>query len=197
VAKKPEKLKKSPSEASISDRSVQKISKALLHKRVALAVSGGIGATEIVKIARELRRHGAQVHAFLNPEALRFITALSVEWATENKVVLEAGARVEYLDEFDFVVVSPATLHTISKAALGLSQTVVDLVIANQLGKKRTILFVPAMNESLWDHPVLPEHLKQLEDWGAKIFPAAKNEARVKVPDAKELITWIIKEVKA
>lgn len=195
MAKKLEKLKKMPSRRS-KDRSIKAVSRALGKKRIALAVSGGIGATETVKIARELRRHGADVQAFLSPQATRFITPLSVEWATENKPILKAGPKVEYLDDFDLVLVSPATLNTITKAALGLSETVVDLVIANQLGVQGSLLFVPAMNEALWNHPILKAHLKTLESWGAMIFPVKKEESKIKVPDTKELVNWVIEKVK-
>lgn len=193
MAKKPEKLKKT-AQMPLKDRAVEALSEKLSRKHIALALSGGIGATESIKIARELRRHGATVQAFLSPQAKRFVTPLSIEWATENKPVLKAGPRVEYLENFDLVLVSPATLHTLSKAALGISENVVDLVVANQLGLQKPLVFVPAMNEALWNHPILKKHLETLMNWGAEIFPSKNEESKIKIPDAKELVSWILKK---
>jgi len=192
VAKKLIKLKKS----ALKDLSVALVSRALNGKKIALAIAGGIGATETIKIAREIRRHGGIVQAFLSPEAQRFITPLSVEWATLKKPILVAGPKVEYLETFDLVLVCPATLHTIAKSALALAQNVVDLVIANQLGSEGRVLMVPAMNQQLWNHPGLDRHLQQLNDWGVKIYPSNEEESRLKVPDAKELVKWLINELR-
>lgn len=192
VAKKLIKLKKSLSK----DLSVKSLSQSLKGKKIALAISGGIGATEAVKIAREIRRHGGQVKAFMSPQAQKFITPLSLEWATLEKPVLQAGPRVEYLESFDAVLVCPATLHTLSKSALALTQNVVDLVIANQLGSLGRVLMVPAMNQQLWDHPVLKDYLEKLSAWGVKLYPSKEEEDRIKVPEAKGLVQWVIEELR-
>lgn len=196
MVKKAIKLKKTGSSTSIQDRSVSAVSTELKEKKIALAICGGIGATEVVKIARELRRHGATLEAFMSPQAKQFITPLSVEWACATKPIMRAGAKVEYLETFDAVLVVPATLHTVSKAALGLSQTVVDLVIANQLGSHKKVFFVPAMNQQLWEHPSLPESQKRLESWGAVFYPVKEEESRIKVPDSKILVKWFIEKMK-
>lgn len=192
MAKKLKKLKKSHPK----DLSVDLLSKALAGKKIALAISGGIGATETVKIAREIRRHGGSLRAFLSPEARKFITPLSVEWATLEKPVLKAGPKVEYLETFDAVLVCPATLHTLAKSALALAQNVVDLVIANQLGSGGAVFMVPAMNQQLWQHPALESHLEKLKTWGAQIYPMEEEEGRIKVPEAKALVQWLIKELR-
>src|SRR4051794_40084167 len=44
----------------IADRGVQTKSQRLAGRRIALGVCGGIAAVETVKVARELRRHGAR-----------------------------------------------------------------------------------------------------------------------------------------
>lgn len=196
MAKDRIKLKKTGSSTPIQDRSVLEVSSALKGKKIALAVCGGIGAIEVVKIARELRRHGAALEAFMSPQAKKFITPLSVEWACGTKPILKAGAKVEYLESFDAVLVVPATLHTLSKASLGLTQTVVDLVIANQLGSHKPVFFVPAMNQQLWEHPSLLESQKRLKSWGAIFYPAIEEESRIKVPDAKVLVNWLIEKMK-
>lgn len=195
MAKKPIKLKKNVLSGSQKDLSVQKKGVALQGKRIALAIAGGIGATEAVKIAREIRRQGGSVKAFMSPQARRFITPLSLEWATLEKPVLKAGPKVEYLEKFDLVLVTPATLHTLSKSALALSDNVVDLVIANQLGSKGLVLMVLAMNTQLWSHPLVENYQKTLESWGVRFFPGEEEEDRLKVPEAKTLVEWLVGQI--
>lgn len=196
MAKKPIKLQKNALSGSQKDLSVRKKGSSLKGKKIALAIAGGIGATEAVKIAREIRRQGGSVKAFMSPQARRFITPLSVEWATLQKPVLRAGPQVEYLEAFDVVLVTPATLHTLSKSALALSDNVVDLVIANQLGSKGKVMMVLAMNSQLWTHPLVETYQKTLESWGVRFFPGEEEEDRLKVPEAKALVEWLIGQMK-
>ena len=51
--------------------------------RIVLGVTGGIAAVETVKVARELRRHGAELIVIMTPSAQRIITPLAVRWASQ------------------------------------------------------------------------------------------------------------------
>ena len=63
-------------------------SSALMGKHVALGVTGGIAATETVRICRELRRHGAKLTVMMTPAAAKVITPLAVEWASQSVVTV-------------------------------------------------------------------------------------------------------------
>lgn len=177
------------------DKSVDVKSNRLAGRRIALAICGGIGAVESVKNARELRRHGAEVFAFFTPSTEEFITELSVEWASGHKVIKHPGADVDHLGPFDLVIVAPATLNTISKSSLGLSDNAVTLLIAGQLGRKAPILFVPAMNEQLRNHPLYDDYTKRLQSWGARFHERGPEEDRIKMPPSEELAEWAFKSL--
>lgn len=174
------------------DLGVDPKSDKLAKHKIALAICGGIGAVETVRIAREIRRHGAQVTAFLTPSVEQFITPLSVEWACNAPVVRTLGADVSHLESFDFVVVVPATLNTISKSALGICDNSVTLLVASQLGRRGPLLFVPAMNSVLWSHPLYADYRKRLESWGAHFLENPTEENRVKVPDPEVLVSRLL-----
>ena len=55
-------------------------SNALDGKNIALGVTGGIAATETVRICRELRRHGASVTVIMTTAATKVITPLAVSY---------------------------------------------------------------------------------------------------------------------
>ncbi len=177
----------------VQDRGVKASSSQLKGRRIAYCLTGGIGSVESVKNIREIRRRGANIVPFMTPQASKFITALSVGWAAESDVIIEEGSHVEHLEDFDLVVVAPATLNSISKAALSIADNVVQLVIAAQFGNKGQVLFVPTMNEKLFRHPNYKDFKKRLEGFGAIFLENALEEARMKMPEPIELANEIEK----
>jgi phosphopantothenoylcysteine decarboxylase/phosphopantothenate--cysteine ligase len=172
----------------VADRGVTEKSHDWEGKPIALGICGGIGAVEVVKIIREIRRHGARVTAFLTPAVETFVSALSLEWASGESVVKELRADVNHLEAYSLVVVVPATLNTIAKCAAGLCDNPVTLLIAGQFGVRRPILFVPAMNEQLTRHPLYAENVNKLKSWGAKFHEPEIEEGRMKVPSPEALV---------
>lgn len=180
----------------IEDRGVRRVSDALEGRRIAFGVSGGIGSVEAVKIIREIRRRGGEVTAFMTPEAQKFITPLSIEWAANRPVIIEEGPKVEHLDTFDMVVIAPATLNTLAKAAVGIADNSVLLAVASQLGRRGKVLFVPTMNQNLFEHPVYKENAEKLKGWGCRFFNSSLEEDRLKMPEPTALVDFIEKELK-
>lgn len=180
----------------MKDLAVELKSDALKNKEIALAICGGIAATETVKITRELRRHGANVTAFFTNSAELFITPLSLEWATNKKVIAGVDANVQHLQKFDLVLVAPATLSTLNKAAAGICDNPVLLLIAAQLGHKAPVLFVPTMNSVLWYHPLLNRNIEILKGWGCEFFISSQEEDRLKMPTPEAISEKIIGIIK-
>ena len=102
------------------DADVDLHSNALQGKNVALGVTGGIAATETVRICRELRRHGASVTVIMTTAAAKVITPLAVEWASLTRGICEWGAEMSQLEEFDAVLVSPASRNFLSRYVNGM-----------------------------------------------------------------------------
>jgi phosphopantothenoylcysteine decarboxylase/phosphopantothenate--cysteine ligase len=175
------------------DLGVKAKSDSLSGISLALGVCGGIAAVETVKLARELRRHGAKVTAYLSPTASNFITPTSLEWACGEPVIQKAQPSVDHLDAYDLVLVAPATLNSMAKAATAVCDNVVLLLVASQFGRKAPIIFVPTMNEQLARHPHFSEVKKRLEGWGADFTTPAAEEGRWKMPATEVLVAEVIK----
>lgn len=176
----------------IRDTGVQSKSNRLQGRRLAVAVCGGIGAVEVVKIIRELRRHGASVVPFMTPSSQRFVGRDALAWAAGVEVVAEASPNVEYLEPFDLVVVAPATLHSVAKAALALTDNVVALLLASHLGAGKRTLFVPAMNAAMKQHPRYAQYREQLTAWGSVFLETAEEEDRMKMPTPEQLVEKVL-----
>jgi len=177
---------------SFRDRDVEKKSDKLAQKRIAFGVCGGIGSVEVVRIVRELRRHGAEVTVFITPGVTRFVGELSLAWSSGRSVVSELGADVDGLEDFDVVVIAPLTLNTLSKLSLGLCDNPVTMVTASHLGKQRKCILFPTMHASLANHPRLAEHLEKLQSWGAVVHFPVLEEGRMKMPSPEQVVTIVL-----
>ena len=91
------------------DTGVSAKGSSLEGKRVILAVSGGIAATESIKLARELRRHGAVVYPIMSKSAERIVSPLALSWGSGDKVITEWDPEMSQLQGFDGLILAPAT----------------------------------------------------------------------------------------
>lgn len=177
----------------INDTDIRNKALLLKGKTIAIAVTGGIGAVEVIKIIREFRRLGATVFPFLTKSAKYFVTPLSVSWAADREAVISLKNGSRHLDDYSAVLVVPATLNTIIKASLGISDTVVTLLIAAQFGKKVPVFFVPSMHIHLKNHPGYESSKKTLESWGSFFLEKEPQEDRLKIPSAQEIVSFVLK----
>lgn len=171
-----------------TDRGVELKSAKFEGKKIALGVCGGIGSVEVVKIIREIRRHGASVQVFLTPSVSQFVQPQVFSWACDADVVEQANSDLAYLEDFDMVVVVPTTLNTLVKVSQGLSDNPVTLLVAAQLGAKRPVLIYPTMNERLAQHPNLAASVERLTKWGARVVQPDVEEGRWKVPSTEQVV---------
>lgn len=178
------------------DLQVEKISDELEGKRIALCVTGGIAAIETPKIARQLRRYGAEVRAYTTENALKFIGKMSLEWATQKSVVSELSGLAEHICLEDLVLVAPATLNTINKIFYGIADNCVTSLVASALGMKKPVYIAPTMHGSLYNNLMLQENLKKAETYGIKIIEPRFGENKAKIADTRKIVSEILKYFK-
>ncbi len=170
------------------DTGVSRIGNSLTGKRVILAVSGGIAATEAVKLARELRRHGAEVFPMMTKSAEKVITPLALSWGSGLDVVTEWESEMPQLGSFDGLVLAPATRNTIAKFVHGIIDSPIMMAISAASGSEIPILFVPSMHNDLFQDEVTEELLSELVDRGVNIMIEDPIEGKRKQPDSVEIV---------
>ena len=62
----------------MDDHGVEYLGKHLENKKIALLISSGIAAYKTPSLIRHLRQYGADVHAYVTPEATRFVKVFRV-----------------------------------------------------------------------------------------------------------------------
>lgn len=161
-------------------------SNALAGKNIALGVTGGIAATETIRICRELRRHGATVSVIMTTAATKVITPLAVEWASQGQVICDWEAEMAQLDSFDAVLVTPATRNFISRYVNGMMDHPLLMTCSAARGRKTPIVIVPSMHKDLFDDPVTQDLLDNVT--GASIILGPYEEGRYKQPHPVQIV---------
>lgn len=147
-------------------------SASLSGKNVVLAVTGSIGAVRVIELARELIRNGAEVYGVMSEAAQHIIHPDALHYATGNEVITDLAGEVEHVKFCgaegcaDLLLVAPATANTISKMACGVDDTTVTTFATTAIGSGIPVIVVPAMHNSMYEHPAVMENVDKLKSWG-------------------------------
>jgi len=178
--------------------------KELKGKRIALCVTGSVAAVQSPEIARALMRHGADVFAVMSLMAGKIIHPYLMEWATGNEVITELTGKIEHVAlvgehslRVDLLLVAPATANTISKIACGIDDTTVTSVATTAFGSNCPIIIVPAMHESMYNHPILTKNIKDLKALGVEFVGPRIEEGKAKIAKTKEIVDVVIRKLTA
>lgn len=171
-----ESSKKIVREDPIKDTQVINISQFLAGTKLTIVGGGGIAATELPKLARELRRHGAEVQFCITENCLKFIGIESLRWASSNEVIINPSGLAEHICTSDAVIISPATADIISKSSNGICSDGATTLIQSALGMKKTIIYCATMHESLSFSPIIEENKEKLKKMDGIFFTNPRTE---------------------
>ncbi len=129
----------------------------LAGKRILLIVSGGIAAYKALELIRLLKKAGAGVRCVLTEGGAHFVTPLSLQALSEEKVFMDLFSltdesemgHIQLSRSADLVVVAPASADILARMAAGLSN---DLATTLLLATDKPVLVAPAMNVRMWTH---------------------------------------------
>ncbi|MBA4374020.1 MAG: bifunctional phosphopantothenoylcysteine decarboxylase/phosphopantothenate--cysteine ligase CoaBC [Thermodesulfovibrio sp.] len=140
----------------------------LKNKSVLLGVTGGVAAYKAVDLARRLRDAEASVTIMMTEASQRFITPLSLETASQNRVYSslfdDPLAHIRLPAEADLVIIAPATANSLAKFAHGIADDLVSTCVLAATGKK--IIIAPAMNWRMYESPACRRNLEILRSDG-------------------------------
>lgn len=154
--------------------------KLLKAKTILLCVSGGIAAYKAAALTSKLAQAGADVHVLLSANAGHFVTPVTFQALSRNKVyedVFEEDgkgdiAHIDLADEADLIIAAPATADLIGKIASGIAD---DMVTTTILASKAPVWIAPAMNVNMYEHPAVQRNMKLLDDFGYRFLEAGEG----------------------
>ena len=147
----------------------------LKGKRILLIVTGGIAAFKAQELIRLLRKHEASVRCVLTDAGAKFVTPLSLQALTEDKVYSDMFSltdesemgHIQLSRDADLLVVAPATANILARMASGLAD---DLATTVLLATDKPVLAAPAMNVRMWTHAATQANVETLRKRGIQFI---------------------------
>ena len=120
----------------------------LENKTVAIGITGGIAAYKICELVSRLKKLHANVICIMTHNAANFITPLTLETLSGNRVITDTFDRnftyeVEHISlakKADLLVIAPATANIIAKFASGIAD---DMLSTTFLAYRKDVLICP------------------------------------------------------
>ena len=174
----------------------------LNQKKVAVYVTGGIAAYKALLFVRLLIKEGAQVKVAMTQSACQFVSPLTFQVLTKEKVMVETFdendpsvvQHIHFADWTELAIVIPATANTIAKIAHGIADNFVTSALLATTAPK---VIVPAMNEHMWENPATLRNCAQLQKDGVIMiepsegFLAEGYSGKGRLPEPEEVLQQI------
>jgi|TARA_B100002003_G_C14064551_1_gene512328 phosphopantothenoylcysteine decarboxylase/phosphopantothenate--cysteine ligase len=140
----------------------------LSGKNIILGVTGSISAFKSAELSSQLVQRGAEVTVVMTSGATKFVGPLTFQAITRNRVLIDQydvesvtdATHISETENADLVIIAPATANFIGKVANGIAD---DLLTSLMLAIRCPVLIAPAMNNRMWENPLVQENSKKLE----------------------------------
>ena len=143
----------------------------LKGKNIVLCVTGGIAVYKAVDIVSKLKKLGANVDVLMTKNATEFVSPLTFQSLSHNKVIDDMFSDIKYWDiehislaqKADIFLIVPATTNVVGKIANGIAD---DMVTTTIMATKAKVLIAPAMNTNMYTNPIYQDNEKKLRKLG-------------------------------
>lgn len=147
----------------------------LKGKVILLGITGGIAAFKAASLTSMLTKMGAEVHCIMTSSAKQFITELTLQSLSKQKVYSDTFqerdpgsiSHIDLADKADLVLVAPATANILAKMAHGLAD---DMLSTTLLATTAPVMVAPAMNVHMYTHPAVVSNMQLLAGRGIRFI---------------------------
>ena len=174
---------------------------------IVIGITGGIAAYKACEIISHYKHKGYNVDVIMTKNAVKFITPLTLETLSGNKVVTDMFDRPDYRDvkhislaqKADLFIIAPATANIIGKVASGIAD---DMLSTTIMATKAPVVFAPAMNNVMYENKIVQRNISTLESFGYRFIEpdvghlACGYEAKGRLASIEKIIEYIEKEIK-
>jgi phosphopantothenoylcysteine decarboxylase / phosphopantothenate---cysteine ligase len=166
--------------------------------KVIVGVTGGIAAYKAAELVRLLVKEGAVTKVAMTHHATKFITPLTLETLSGNRVVADMwGPETHPLDHItwgqdsDLIIVAPATANFIGKMAHGIGD---DFLSTMVIAATARVLVCPSMNTRMYLSQAVQENLRILKARGCAVMEpgsgdlACRTEGPGRLPGPEDIV---------
>jgi phosphopantothenoylcysteine decarboxylase/phosphopantothenate--cysteine ligase len=147
----------------------------LKGREIVVGVCGSIACYKVAEVVSRLVQLGSGVTVCMTASARQFVTPLTFEALSGRKVhtdlfrLVDPGdtQHIGLTERADLMLIAPATTNLIAKVASGLSDDLVSLMVC---AAACPVVFAPAMNHRMWDHPIAQENYAKLAGLGYRFI---------------------------
>ncbi|MGO1728896.1 MAG: bifunctional phosphopantothenoylcysteine decarboxylase/phosphopantothenate--cysteine ligase CoaBC [Flavobacteriaceae bacterium] len=179
----------------------------LSGKKILVGITAGIAAYKSAFLVRLLKKNGADVKVIMTPDALDFVTPLTLSTLSGHPVYYNLmddeghwHNHVELGLWADLFVIAPATANTLSKMASGAAN---NLLLTTYLSAKCPVYFAPAMDLDMYKHRSTKQSIEQLIGFGNKFIKPGDGElasglsGEGRMAEPEEIIRFICQDILA
>lgn len=148
--------------------------------KVLFIMTGSIACYKACHVISRLVQADCEVQVVASPSALQFVGNATLEGLSGRPVVSDMYAPGNVMDHIhlmrwaDVILVAPATASFINKAAQGLGDDLIQtMFLAHDF--TRPFLVAPAMNKSMYTHPVTQKSVATLRGMGIQVLDSASG----------------------
>ena len=175
-------------------------------KKILIGITGSIAAYKIASLVSLLKKRKADIHVLMTNNATKFISPLTFESLTGNKVHLDTFDlspdhsihHITLVKNCDIFLIAPATANIIAKIVHGVADDILTSTFIAYNGKK---MVAPAMNCVMFENQITQDNLKLCEKYGIKVIQpvegrlACGDTGKGKLPEPEFLLNEIIYEI--
>ncbi len=168
------------------------------QKKVIVGVTGGIAAYKAAELVRLLVKAGAEAKVAMTKNATRFVTPLTFEALSGNKVIVDMWdpdtspmTHIFWGQNADLIIIAPATANFVAKMAQGIGD---DFLSTMVLAASAKILVCPAMNTRMYLNPAVQTNLELLRKRGYTVMDpgegglACRTEGPGRLPEPEDIL---------
>jgi len=141
------------------------------QKTILLGVTGSIASYKACDLINRFRERGFSVKCAMSRDAKWFVTPLTLETLTGEKVAEDMfrlpetrePAHIALSEEADIILVAPATADIIAKIASGICDDILTCAVCSS---SCPVIFAPAMNDKMYNNPIIQDRIKYLREKG-------------------------------
>ena len=145
------------------------------NKCIVVGVTAGIAAYKICQLVSSLKKQGNEVHVIMTKEAEKFVTPLTFQTLSSQKVITDMFTvdytpdvhHISLAKKTDLFVVAPATANIIAKIAHGIAD---DMLTTTFLASTCPKMIVPAMNTNMLNNPITQDNIATCQKYGIHIM---------------------------
>ncbi len=145
-------------------------------KNIILGVTGSIAAYKAADIANILTKRGYNVDVIMTKSAMEFITPLTFQSLTKNKVYWNMFEEItpkeikhiSLAKKADLCLIAPASANLIGKIASGIADDMLTTVVMAM--NNVPVYICPAMNTNMYNNPIVQRNIRTLSELGYRFI---------------------------